>query len=122
MFVHEDIVPDRAPASTSVSTPGAVGLGRSTARYPVPAVPANSQPSNAGDAARTRWFAPTSLQFSRTPGGLSDTGWEPRAVYRHLTRLTRIAADASIPIVQVSNGDIRADAIDPAHRFASMPL
>ena len=52
----------------------------------------------------------------------SDTGWEPQAVYRHLTRLTRIAADAGIPVVRVSNGDIRADAIDPAHRFASMPL
>jgi hypothetical protein len=52
----------------------------------------------------------------------SNTGWEPQAVYRHLDRLTEIAQRASIPVVRVANGDIRADALDPAHRFASMPL
>ncbi len=52
----------------------------------------------------------------------SDTGWEPQAVYRHLHRLTGIARRAGIPVVRVSNGHIRADALDPAHRFASMPL
>ena len=52
----------------------------------------------------------------------SDTGWEPRSVYRHLDRLTDIAQHAGIPVVRVANGDIRADALDPAHRFASMPL
>src|SRR5207248_5842267 len=87
-----------------------------------PGVPANSQPSNARDAAKTPGFAPTSLQFSRTPGGLADTGWEPLAVYRHLQRLTRIADAAGIPVVRVSRGHIRRDALDPAHRFASMPL
>ena len=29
---------------------------------------------------------------------------------------------AGIPVVRVSAGNIRADALDPAHRFASMPL
>ena len=52
----------------------------------------------------------------------ADTGWEPAAVYVHLDRLQRIAATAGIPIVRVSAGHIRADALDPAHRFASMPL
>ncbi|RSM64061.1 hypothetical protein DMB66_21375 [Actinoplanes sp. ATCC 53533] len=52
----------------------------------------------------------------------SDTGWEPQSVYRHLDRLTDIAHRAGIPVVRVANGDIRADALDPAHRFASMPL
>ncbi|MDG4834140.1 hypothetical protein O7627_33285 [Solwaraspora sp. WMMD1047] len=52
----------------------------------------------------------------------SDTGWEPRAVYRHLHRLTGIARAAGIPVVRVAGGDIRSDALDPEHRFASMPL
>ncbi len=52
----------------------------------------------------------------------ADTGWEPAAVYRHLTRLTRIAEQAGIPVVRVHKGHIRQDALDPTHRFASMPL
>jgi hypothetical protein len=53
----------------------------------------------------------------------ADTGWEPAAVYAHLDRLEREVADpAGIPIYRVSAGNIRDDAIDPAHRFASMPL
>ncbi|WP_406186140.1 hypothetical protein [Streptomyces sp. NBC_01006] len=53
----------------------------------------------------------------------ADTGWEPRAVYEHLDRLEReIARPAGIPIVRVSSGNIRKDALDPNHRFASMPL
>ncbi len=52
----------------------------------------------------------------------ADTSWEPAAVYQHLDRLTGIAEQAGIEIVRVSTGDIRADALDPAHRFASMPL
>lgn len=55
----------------------------------------------------------------------SDTGWEPQAVYDHLDRIEReVAAPAGIPIyrVRASEGGIRADALDPEHRFASMPL
>lgn len=53
----------------------------------------------------------------------ADTGWEPRAVYEHLDRLEReVAQPAGIPIYRVSAGNIRSDALDPAHRFASMPL
>ncbi|WP_433229941.1 hypothetical protein ACQP2H_30405 [Micromonospora sp. CA-248260] len=52
----------------------------------------------------------------------ADTGWEPAAVYRHLDRLTSIAHTAGIEVARVSTGDIRADALDPEHRFASMPL
>ncbi|TDC66923.1 hypothetical protein E1258_01415 [Micromonospora sp. KC207] len=52
----------------------------------------------------------------------ADTSWEPAAVYRHLDRLTGIARSAGIEVVRVSTGDIRADALDPKHRFASMPL
>ncbi len=53
----------------------------------------------------------------------ADTGWEPRAVYEHLDRLEReIAEPAGIPILRVSSGNIRDDALDPAKRFASMPL
>jgi hypothetical protein len=53
----------------------------------------------------------------------SDTGWEPRAVYDHLDRLeAEVASPAGIPIHRVSVGNIRDDALDPGHRFASMPL
>ncbi|WKU03451.1 hypothetical protein [Micromonospora sp. HUAS LYJ1] len=52
----------------------------------------------------------------------ADTGWEPGPVYAHLQRLERIAGAAGIPITRVAAGDIRRDALDPAHRFASMPL
>ena len=52
----------------------------------------------------------------------ADTGWEPSTVYRQLARLTRIAERAGIPVLRVSNGHIRKDALDSAHRFASMPL
>lgn len=53
----------------------------------------------------------------------ADTGWEPRAVYDHLDRLeAEVARPAGIPIHRVHAGNIRDDALDPAHRFASMPL
>jgi hypothetical protein len=52
----------------------------------------------------------------------ADTGWEPAAVYRNLDRLEAVAADAGIPVLRVSAGNIRNDALDPSHRFASMPL
>ena len=52
----------------------------------------------------------------------ADTGWEPAAVYQHLQRLERLDVTAGIPIRRVSTGDIRRDALDPSHRFASMPL
>lgn len=53
----------------------------------------------------------------------SDTGWEPAAVYEHLDRLeAEVAAPAGIPIYRVTSGNIRKDALDPTHRFASMPL
>ncbi|ASQ96254.1 hypothetical protein [Streptomyces sp. 11-1-2] len=53
----------------------------------------------------------------------ADTGWEPAAVYAHLDRLEQqVAAPAGIPVIRTSGGNIRTDALDPAHRFASMPL
>ncbi|MCG0285440.1 hypothetical protein [Streptomyces sp. PSAA01] len=53
----------------------------------------------------------------------ADTGWEPKSVYAHLNRLEReIAEPAGIPVLRVSSGNIRADALDPDRRFASMPL
>jgi hypothetical protein len=52
----------------------------------------------------------------------ADTGWEPRAVHDQLARLESTAADAGIPVHRVSAGDLRADALDLRHRFASLPL
>ena len=52
----------------------------------------------------------------------ADTGWEPAAVYAHLERLEVAAEAAGVPIYRVSAGNLRADALDPGHRFASMPL
>ncbi|MBB5938631.1 hypothetical protein [Streptomyces zagrosensis] len=54
---------------------------------------------------------------------LADTGWEPATVYAHLDRLEKkIAAPAGIPVLRVASGNIREDALNPNHRFASMPL
>ena len=52
----------------------------------------------------------------------ADTGWEPRQVYENLARLRAHAENAGIPVRTVSAGNIRTDALDPAHRFFSMPL
>ncbi|WP_371551328.1 hypothetical protein OG266_38215 [Streptomyces sp. NBC_00554] len=53
----------------------------------------------------------------------ADTGWEPAAVYSHLNRLEReIAEPAGITMLRVTSGNIRDDALDPEHRFASTPL
>ncbi|WP_441247371.1 hypothetical protein [Kitasatospora sp. McL0602] len=53
----------------------------------------------------------------------ADTGWEPRSVYEHLDRIEReIAEPAGIPVLRVSSGNIRDDALDPSKHFASMPL
>lgn len=51
----------------------------------------------------------------------ADTGWEPKRVYEHLDRVTESAAGGGIPVLRVSSGDLRADTIDPAHRYASIP-
>jgi hypothetical protein len=53
----------------------------------------------------------------------ADTGWEPRAVYRQVQRLT----DAlwlwgnKIPVHRVNRGNLRTDTIDPTKRFVSVP-
>jgi hypothetical protein len=52
----------------------------------------------------------------------ADTGWEPRPVYQHLAKVQAAAEAAGIAVYRVSKGHLRRDALDPAHRFASMPL
>lgn len=52
----------------------------------------------------------------------ADTGWEPRAVYEHLDRLTAELGAHGVPVHLVSNGNIRDDALADGHRFASMPM
>lgn len=52
----------------------------------------------------------------------SDTRWEPKAVYAHAKRVeTELLTPAGVPLIRTSSGDIRRDALDPAHRFASIP-
>lgn len=51
----------------------------------------------------------------------ADTGWEPAAVYGHLDRLEATLAAAGVPVHRVQRGNLRDDALDPAHRFASVP-
>lgn len=59
------------------------------------------------------------------PGGpvdyaiFADTGWEPKAVYEHLAWLEKVS---EIPILRVTNGHLRSDALDATRRFAAMPL
>ena len=52
----------------------------------------------------------------------SDTGWEPSRVYSHSERVEReLLEPAGVPLLRVKAGDIRGDALDPNHRFASIP-
>jgi hypothetical protein len=51
----------------------------------------------------------------------ADTGWEPRRVYEHLDRLAEVTWAAGIRLHRVSSGNLRDDAINPAHRYASVP-
>ena len=51
----------------------------------------------------------------------ADTGWEPARVYEHLKLITEAAAGGGVPVLTVSNGDLRNDAITPEHRYASIP-
>ena len=51
----------------------------------------------------------------------ADTGWEPLRVYEHLNRLRPVLEDAGIPLYVVSKGNLRSDALDPEHRYASVP-
>lgn len=53
----------------------------------------------------------------------ADTGWEPAEVYEHLDRLDqRVFKPAGIPLHRVIQGNIRDDALNPGHRYASMPV
>lgn len=51
----------------------------------------------------------------------ADTGWEPRRVYEHLDRLEVELSRAGIPLYRVSVGNLRADMLNPARRFAALP-
>jgi hypothetical protein len=51
----------------------------------------------------------------------ADTGWEPPAVYAQLDRVAAELETAGIPLYRVSVGDLRADSINPTHRYASIP-
>jgi hypothetical protein len=51
----------------------------------------------------------------------ADTGWEPAAVYRQVDRVTAELTAAGVDVHRVSNGDLRDDAINPSHRYASIP-
>ena len=51
----------------------------------------------------------------------ADTKGEPKRVYEHLDLITAAAAGGGVPVLRVSKGDLAADTIDPAHRYASIP-
>lgn len=51
----------------------------------------------------------------------ADTGWEPPAVYEQVDRLTAELARVDIPLHRVSSGNLRADTLNPDHRFVSVP-
>lgn len=51
----------------------------------------------------------------------ADTGWEPPAVYEQVDRLAAELARVGIPLYRVSSGNLRADTLDPEHRFVSVP-
>ncbi|WP_040817350.1 hypothetical protein [Nocardia jiangxiensis] len=51
----------------------------------------------------------------------ADTGWEPQSVYAQVDRLEAELSAAGIPLYRVSKGNLRGDALDPEHRFVSVP-
>lgn len=51
----------------------------------------------------------------------ADTGWEPQAVYDHLARLASVLTATGVALHRVSAGNLRDDAINPTHRYASVP-
>lgn len=51
----------------------------------------------------------------------ADTGWEPKRVYAVVDQLRDVLTSADIPLHIVSSGNLRADALDPEHRYASIP-
>lgn len=52
----------------------------------------------------------------------ADTQWEPQEVYTHLERLRGTFKDAGVPLLEVTGGNIRTDALNSSiTRFASMP-
>jgi hypothetical protein len=52
----------------------------------------------------------------------ADTGWEPQAVTDNMVKYGERCAEFGVPFHVVTGGNIRSDALDPAHGFASMPL
>jgi hypothetical protein len=52
----------------------------------------------------------------------ADTQWEPKAVYTQLDKVRRVAEPAGIPVLTLTAGHIRRDAVDATHRFVTMPL
>ena len=51
----------------------------------------------------------------------ADTGWEPPAVYAQVDRIEVELTRVGVPLHRVSAGNLRNDAIDPTHRYASIP-
>lgn len=52
----------------------------------------------------------------------ADTGWEPQAVYSHVTQMRDLAENAGIQFHIVRSGNIRDDALNPDARFGGMPV
>ena len=51
----------------------------------------------------------------------SDTGWEAKRVYEHLTWLEGVLSQSTMKFHRVSNGNIREDLMHPSKRVASLP-
>ena len=52
----------------------------------------------------------------------ADTQWEKRKTMEYLSWFLDWAKARGLPIITTTKGNIRADALNPKKRFASMPL
>jgi hypothetical protein len=52
----------------------------------------------------------------------ADTGWEPRRVYDHLSKLTKLLATSGVPVHVVRRGDLRASVLNPEGDNHSIPF
>jgi hypothetical protein len=52
----------------------------------------------------------------------ADTRWETAATYDYIAKFGAWMGDRGLKLKTVSKGDLRSDALDPTHKFVSMPL
>lgn len=114
------------PAPGPTATAGPARAPSTPPRSTVPSVPRPLRVLSLGAGVQSSAVLLMSLAGELEPldaAIFADTGWEPRAVYEHLERLEKAAAEAGVPVYRVGKPvGIREATLDPSSRFASIPF